>query len=118
MNKDFLSYLDGVRKAVSHNWQRTVIWISGTIHETYDLIDVTLNKIGRTQDVIWVSREFSQLDQALLQRLQGCEIIAHGSHLLGTQSENLIFDAHPGFDPDLFCCAVGCLLYTSPSPRD
>ena len=109
MSNNFLSTLDEIKHSLNNNGQRALVWITGSPNETYLCLTAALDQLGGNHGCVWVSRQFDQLETELRQQLGSCQVIAHASHLLGTQSQFLIYDAHPGFDPDLFCCAAGTL---------
>lgn len=113
--------------------QRPLLWLAGEYSETQQAVLQVLTAAEQLSanapgSVVWVSRAFGNKDhmtaplqQALNQ--QGVYFPIHRSHLLGTQSRVLIFDAHQGFDPDLFCLASGTLqsggllLLLAPEPE-
>ncbi|MCG8668990.1 MAG: GNAT family N-acetyltransferase [Pseudomonadales bacterium] len=101
--------------------QRLILWLSGHQAEVFkqlsELLKVRRDLRGSgfsanaSINALFVSKAFASLDDALQDALNQyhVDICLHKTHLLGQQTETLIYDAFQGFDPDLFCAACGTL---------
>ena len=104
-----------------HTGQRPVLWLAGNRSETLNAAKQLIILVEKqrltgsgVQHRVWVScalGDRKRFDERLLALLQkhSWSVPVHRTHLLGTQSDLLIFDAHEGFNPDLFCLATGTL---------
>ena len=105
------AYLRQLKATAESCGQRPVAWLAGGTADAYQAVAA----LGLDYpDSVWISPAFGRNRQQAAApydavREQGIVIPAHRSHVLGTQSDVLIYDAHEGFDPDLFCLAAGTL---------
>lgn len=125
-----------IKSIAAQTGQRPLLWLAGDSSLAYaaaaELIalasDPELISDTHSASIVWVSRSFADINKfsaPLLDVLRQGHVVvpAHRSHLLGTQSDMLIYDAYAGFDPDLFCLAVGSVrsgglvLLLAPEPR-
>lgn len=119
----FSAHVKHCADAAATTGQRPLLWLMGECGLAFENIAAVLAELTDCRCAVWVSKAFNKLDEGVARELLAydIEVLQHPSHLLGTQTDVLIYDAHQGFDPDLFCLAAGTLkaggvlLFLSPT---
>lgn len=103
----------GLRARASASNHRLALVIAGSRNWTISAAIAALSPLA-AEKTVWLTEQ-----RVESQRLP----ISHGERLLGSELDNLVYDAHDGFDPDSFGAALGALrgggmlLLMMPSPK-
>lgn len=118
---DFVTGAVELFKLAEQSGQRPLLWLAATQAESLELLNTLFSHhtittssptiFPITTSAVWVSRAFAKPTEPVARFIADHQVslIKHQTHLLGGQAQCVIYDAHDGFDPNLFCVAAGAL---------
>jgi tRNA(Met) cytidine acetyltransferase len=93
-----LATLMALRQEALVHHQRRMIVAAGDLHWCNQLADALVAQLGQPHDsTLWIAREWPEPPNRLQQ-------------IIGGETQLLIFNAHHGFDPNLFGAATGTVI--------